>query len=99
MMKSDRKQDITRRQFIGSAVCGTTAAIGAGFLVPYWHSRADAAEPLAEAEKPLAEGDKPRCGTIGVGGIWKWKMDHDHVKPYLNVIAVCDVDKQHLEAG
>jgi predicted dehydrogenase len=83
---SNAKQ--SRRQFIK-----TTAATGAAAaLTPYWLTSAPA---KAQGE---AATNRHAVGFIGTGDRLPGAVT-DPAKPLMNVLAVCDVDKKHLENG
>jgi len=83
----DRRNAVSRRSFIGSAV-GAAAAAGFPAIVP------------ASAFGQMAPGNRINVGAIGVGrisrvhdlpGIWQY----DDVR----IMAVCDLDANRVEAG
>jgi predicted dehydrogenase len=78
----------SRRQFLK-----TTAATGAAAaLTPYWLTSAPA---KAQGE---AATNRHAVGFIGTGDRLPGAIT-DPAKPLMNVLAVCDVDKKHLENG
>ncbi len=76
----------TRRQFLKTTAAAS--AIGAG--VPYfaWSEKAFAND---------AKNDRPRIGCIGVGSMGSGDAK-GHAR-YGDILAVCDVDKNHAEAA
>ena len=89
---------MTRRDLLQrGAAAAVTAAAG----------MAMAAEPTAKEDKPKATrpattaattraNSKPNLAVIGCGGIGKWHGQY--VGKYTNVVALADVDKNHLAA-
>ncbi len=77
------KRGQNRRVFLQTA-----AAAGAATLTPYWFTSARGAE---EASK----NDRHVIGCIGTGDRWRSAIG-PHIKPYGDIVAVCDVDKNHL---
>ena len=74
-----------RREFVRNTV-GVAAA---GAITPYIFTSARAAEE--------SKNDRHVIGCIGVGD--RWKHVGAEAMKYGDVVAVCDVDKDHLEAG
>ncbi|HZZ28646.1 MAG TPA: Gfo/Idh/MocA family oxidoreductase [Pirellulales bacterium] len=73
-----------RRQFLQTA-----AAAGAATLTPYWFtSRAGAQDS--------SKSDRHTIGCIGTGDRWHGAIG-PQVKKFGDIVAVCDVDKNHLE--
>jgi predicted dehydrogenase len=73
-----------RRQFLQTA-----AVAGAATITPYWiTSRAGGAEE--------SKHDRHVVGCIGTGDRWHSAIG-PQVKRYGDIVAVCDVDKNHLE--
>jgi predicted dehydrogenase len=84
-----RKQ--SRRQFLKStAVAGT--AFATSTINPYWLTAT-----RAETQEP-SKNDRHAVGFIGTGDRLPGAVT-DAAKPLMNVLAVCDVDKKHLEIG
>ena len=76
---------ISRRRFLGGAA--------AGLALPYFlRSRASAQERPAPSERIT-------IGCIGVGGMGRANMDAFLNQADAQVVAVCDVDKNHLQAA
>jgi predicted dehydrogenase len=76
----------TRRSFLAQ----TSAIAAAGVTVPYWMtSSARAAE---------SKNDRPLVGCIGTGDRWMGGIA-DPLKAHGDIVAVCDVDRKHAEAG
>ena len=74
-----------RRRFLQ-----TSAAAAAGLTAPYWFtSRALAAE---------GKNDRPLVGCIGTGDRWQGGLVRE-ILPLGDIVAVCDVDQKHAEAG
>jgi predicted dehydrogenase len=77
----------SRRDFLK-----TTAAVSAGgILLPSW--LAPAARSMADETK--SPNARPRAGCIGLGGMGHG--DARAVRKYADIVAVCDVDRQHAE--
>jgi predicted dehydrogenase len=73
----------SRRQFLQTA-----AVAGAATLNPYWlTSRAGAQEE--------SKNDRHVIGCIGTGDRWHGAVG-PHIKKYGDIVAVCDVDQNHL---
>src|SRR5262245_28804222 len=79
------KSKQNRRQFLKTA-----AAAGAGgALVPYWFtSRARSQDPAVK--------DRHVIGCIGTGDRWTGAIG-PQIKQFGDIVAVCDVDKNHVE--
>src|SRR4051812_39679282 len=75
-------QDTSRRQFLQAS-----AAAGVGFFVS--GTRADDTKPKAGIEKL-------NFAAVGVGG--KGSSDCDHVAGLGNLVAICDIDENTLNA-
>jgi len=75
-------QDTSRRQFLQAS-----AAAGVGFFVS--GTRADETKPKAGIEKL-------NVAAIGVGG--KGSSDCDNAALFGNLVAICDIDENHLNA-
>jgi len=83
---STNQQD--RREFLRR----TTGIVATGALAPYWFTGDDAA-----AQESQSKHDRYGLGAIGAGG-----QAGDIVpaaRRYADVVAVCDVDRQHAESG
>lgn len=78
-----------RREFISQSA----SALGASGLLPYLF----AGETSAIAQESKSKNDRPTLGAIGVGGqgtgITRWATN------FAELVAVCDVDRQHAERG
>ena len=79
----------SRRQFLKTSAAASAAAAAAGFT-PYFTSAARAQEP--------SKNDRHAVGFIGTGDRLPGAVTGP-ARPLLNVLAVCDVDKKHLENG
>ncbi len=78
-----------RRQFLKSAaIAGSTAATA--MVNPYWITRSR----LAAQE--TSKNDRHTIGCIGTGDRWNGAIG-PQVKKFGDIVAVCDVDKNHLE--
>ena len=77
----------TRRQFLQ-----TSAAATATLAVPYWFTSQQAR--AAEGSK----NDRPLVGCIGTGDRWQGGIVGG-VRRHGDIVAVCDVDKNHAEQG
>src|SRR5262245_54074979 len=80
-----------RRQFLQSAAQGTAALAAAGFT-PYWLTAS-----VAKAQEE-AKNDRHVIGCIGTGDRWNGAIG-PQIKRYGDIVAVCDVDKKHLEGN
>lgn len=72
----------TRRRFVT-----TTGGLCAGLAVPYWFTSRSRADE--------AKNDRPRLGAIGLGG--QGTGIADRARHFGDIVAVCDVDRQHAE--
>jgi predicted dehydrogenase len=79
---------LSRRTFLQSSSAALTAAAAA----PYFFST-----PKTLADETKAKNDRPLVGCIGLGGMGNG--DARAVKRYGDIVAVCDVDKNHAEAA
>jgi predicted dehydrogenase len=84
-----RKQ--SRRQFLQSAAQGVTAATVAGFT-PYWLTAS-----VAKAQE-AAKNDRHVIGCIGTGDRWNGAIG-PQIRNFGDIVAICDVDKNHLEGN
>ena len=78
----------SRRQFLQTSLAAGTAAT----ITPYWLTSS-----TAQAQT-VASTDRHAVGFIGTGDRLPGAVT-DPAKPLMNVLAVCDVDKKHLENG
>ena len=81
---------ISRRSFM-RRVSATAAATG----LPLWfveRELANAAEPTKAIKSP---NERPNIALIGCGGMGTG--DARNSKRYANLVAVCDVDKSHID--
>ena len=88
-MNPTKPFQISRRSFIHR--CSATAAATG---LPLWfveHELARAAQPV----KPLGPNDRPAIALIGCGG--QGSGDAGNALRFGDVVAVCDVDKKHVE--
>ncbi|MGD9722346.1 MAG: Gfo/Idh/MocA family oxidoreductase [Pirellulales bacterium] len=76
-----------RRQFLH-----TSAAAAAGLSVPYWFTA-----QRALAADSQSKNDRPLVGCIGTGDRWKGLIRD--IRKHGDVVAVCDVDRKHVEEG
>jgi len=74
-----------RRQFLQQ----TTGIAAAGLAAPYLFTSAYAAQE--------SKNDRHTIGCIGTGD--RWKQIINGTKPFGDVVAVCDVDRGHVEEG
>lgn len=74
-----------RRQFLQN----TLGTISAGLATPYIFSSSVARE--------LTKADRHVIGCIGTGQ--RWDAVVQQIRPHGDVVAVCDVDRQHVEAA
>lgn len=79
------KAHSSRRGFLK----GTSAA-AAGAILPYWSWSA-----TTMADETKSPNDRPRVGCIGNGGMGTG--DANAIKRYGDIIANCDVDRNHAE--
>ena len=83
---------ISRRSFIKR--CTVTAA-AAG--LPLWFVERDLAEAAEQVSQPrTSPNDRPNIALIGCGGMGTG--DGQNAARYGNVVAVCDVDENHVNA-
>jgi len=83
------QQQSTRRDFLKS----TTLAAAAGATMPYWFSTK---RSLAE-EAARSPNERLTIGCIGTGS--RWGQDPYRVGDYGDMVALCDVDANHLNAA
>jgi predicted dehydrogenase len=88
-MHSEKRIQLSRRSFLHRASL-TAAATG----LPLWFVERELAR-AAEPEKTLSANDRPNIALIGAGGMGTG--DARNSKRYANLVAVCDVDKSHVE--
>jgi myo-inositol 2-dehydrogenase / D-chiro-inositol 1-dehydrogenase len=74
---------LTRRQFVRTAA----AAAAVGATTPYWHT--------AAVQAADAKNNRPLLGAIGLGG--QGTGDANRARNYGDIVAVCDVQRQHAE--
>src|SRR5262249_24080326 len=84
---SQKKQN--RRQFLQTTASGA-AATAAAAITPYWLT-SSSARAQDEAKK-----DRHIIGCIGTGDRWHGAIG-PQVKKFGDIVAVCDVDKNHRE--
>jgi predicted dehydrogenase len=80
---------ISRRSFIRRA---GTAAAAAG--LPLWFVERELAR-AAEPDQPVSPNDRPGIALVGCGGMGSG--DARNARRFGDVVAVCDVDKTHLD--
>ncbi len=91
-------QRVTRRSLLehgGKAAVGM-AALGAA-LGGCGGSSGPQRLATAVPRRPLGANDKINMAFIGCGGIAKYNLKHFMESEQINVIALCDIDRSHLE--
>ncbi|SIO24250.1 Predicted dehydrogenase [Singulisphaera sp. GP187] len=78
----------TRRDFLRASAAASTG----GILLPFADSRG-----RTMADETKAPNERPRVGCIGLGGMGRG--DAKAVKRYGDILAVCDVDRDHAESA
>ena len=78
-----------RRQFLQSAATGAAAGAAAA-ITPYWLT----SQPARAQE--ASKNDRHVIGCIGTGDRWTGAIG-PQVKKFGDIVAVCDVDKNHCE--
>ena len=81
----------TRREFLKS----TSGLAAAAMTAPYFFT---GAKGIADDAKSQSKNDRPIVGCIGTGDRWDGGVG-PAVMRYGDVVAVCDVDRQHAERG
>ncbi|MBI3839517.1 MAG: Gfo/Idh/MocA family oxidoreductase [Planctomycetia bacterium] len=81
-------QSQNRRRFLQTSA----AAAAAGFTAPYWFT-----SEYAAAAEGQSKNDRHVVGCIGTGS--RWEGLYKGVLPFGDIVAVCDVDRKHLEAA
>ena len=81
---------INRRQFLR---CSAKAAVLSGLPLWFIEQTLDA----AESKPPTSPNDKPGIALIGCGG--QGRGDAKAAQKFGNLIAVCDVDRNHAESA
>ncbi|MEZ6099223.1 MAG: Gfo/Idh/MocA family oxidoreductase [Pirellulaceae bacterium] len=81
-------QQISRRRMLGVSATLATAAVGAD-----WFS--SALVDIGNARAQSSANDRPRIGCIGVGGQGTYIAER--ASGYGDIVAVCDVQRQHAE--
>ena len=76
----------SRREFLQH----TTLTAAAGASLPYWFSGVQ-----TMADDARSPNERPRAGCIGNGGMGRG--DGNNVKRYADIVANCDVDREHAE--
>ena len=79
---------LSRRTFLQSS----SAALASATVAPYFFST-----PKTLADETKAKNDRPLVGCIGLGGMGNG--DARSIKRYGDIVAVCDVDRNHAEAA
>ena len=79
----------SRRQFLQRTASATAASAAAAFT-PYWLT----AKPARAQDE--SKNDRHVIGCIGTGDRWNGAIG-PQVKKFGDIVAVCDVDKNHLE--
>ncbi len=77
-----------RRRFLAT----TSSAAAAGLTVPYWMTARTA---RADEE---SKNDRPIVGCIGTGDRWRGGLSGP-IRQFGDIVAVCDVDRNHAEEG
>ena len=83
---------ISRRSFL--ATC-TTSAAATG--LPLWFVKAELAAAAEVTPKPASPNDRPGIALIGCGGMGRG--DAKNASRFGDILAVCDVDEEHVEAA
>lgn len=78
----------SRRSFLGTTVCAAAAAFAAPLL--------PSALPLARA---ASANGRLQHACIGVGGMGAVDLENFRLHPQLDIVALCDVDENHLNAA
>jgi len=81
------RKDMNRRQFIKRAAGTAIGAIGFPYIVP---------SAVLSGSNRIVPSEKITIGCIGVGGMGVGNMQDFLEQPDARVVAVCDVDKNHL---
>src|SRR5882762_9636950 len=81
-----KKTSITRRRFLGAAA----GAVAVPFVVP---------SSILGLRGAVPPSEKLVMGVIGVGGMGTHNLKAFMGKKETQVVAVCDVDKEHLDAA
>src|ERR1700754_1542642 len=89
MPTKNNKSGSTRREFLKSTAAAGAAAAAAGFT-PYFLTAPRAQE--------ASKNDRHAVGFIGTGDRLPGALTPP-ARQLMNVLAVCDVDKKHLEDG
>ena len=71
----------------------TSTALTAGLTVPYFFSATQ-----AQAEETAKKANRKIVGCIGTGDRWKGGIVGD-LRKHGDIVAVCDVDRNHAEMG
>jgi len=89
-----KRNGLSRRGFLASSL-GAMAASG----LPMWYAReALAARQESETRiRKVGPNDKIRFGLVGCGGMGKADVGRFIDRPDCQLVALCDVDKRHLE--
>jgi len=87
--KNNRFSKLTRRDFIRRGAVGL-AGLAAPMFIP--------ASALGREGRP-APSERVTVASIGVGGQGKYDTEALFRLPDVQLVAVCDVDKRHLEEG
>ncbi|HEY2761037.1 MAG TPA: Gfo/Idh/MocA family oxidoreductase [Pirellulales bacterium] len=84
-MASENKHN--RREFLSTAMAGIAA--GGAALTPYWFTS-------SMARAAGSKNDRHAIGCIGTGDRWSGAIG-PQVKNFGDIVAVCDVDRNHVE--
>jgi predicted dehydrogenase len=83
---------ISRRSFL--ATCTATAAATG---LPLWFVKTELAAAAEVTTKPVRPNDRPGIALIGCGGMGRG--DAKNASRFGDILAVCDVDEEHVEAA
>src|SRR6185369_12049611 len=83
---------ISRRSFLASCTA-TAAATG----LPSWFVQSELAAAAEATTKPVSPNDRPGIALIGCGGMGRG--DAKNASRFGDILAVCDVDEEHVEAA
>jgi len=81
---------ISRRSFLNR--CAITAAVTG---LPLWFVERELAFAADVVTKPVSANDRPGIALIGCGGMGRG--DAQNASRFGNIVAVCDVDENHME--
>ena len=92
---------ITRRELLrsgaGAAALAATTTLAAGAAAPEKPATTTTTtKPATTSAATTKANGKPNLALIGCGGIGRWHAQY--LGKYTNIVALCDVDKNHLDA-